>query len=104
VRARSVVGAKYDATVNRESAYEVLNQRVAEATAPADAPAGKAPAPAGKPVEKPRSKMDDFLWGNKRRQGVVEAAAKSATRSVASGLGRTIVRGVLGSIFGGRKR
>ena len=104
VRARSVVGAKYDATVNRESAYEVLNQRVAEATAPADAPRGKAPAPAGKPVEKPPSKMDDFLWGNKRRQGVVEAAAKSATRSVASGLGRTIVRGVLGSIFGGRKR
>jgi len=48
--------------------------------------------------------MDEFLWGTKRRQGVVEAAAKSATRSVASGMGRSIVRGILGSIFGGRKR
>jgi hypothetical protein len=48
--------------------------------------------------------MHDFLWGTKRRQGVVEAAAKSATRTVASGMGRTIVRGILGSLFGGRKR
>ncbi|MGH8030244.1 MAG: helicase HerA-like domain-containing protein [Arenimonas sp.] len=104
VRARSPVGAKYDTAINRESAFEVLNQRVAEAgTAQASTP-GKASAPAGKPVEPPKSKMHDFLWGTKRRQGVVEAAAKSATRSVASGVGRTIVRGVLGSIFGGRKR
>jgi hypothetical protein len=103
VRARSPISGKYDATVNRESAYEVLNQRVAEAADAAPAGNGKA-APAGKPVEPPKSKMHDFLWGTKRRQGMVEAAAKSATRSVASGVGRTIVRGVLGSIFGGRKR
>jgi DNA helicase HerA-like ATPase len=107
VRARSPVGAKYDAAINRESAFEVLNKRVEETAAPVPK-AGPVPReahmPAPKPVEPPRSKMDDFLWGNKRRQGVVEAAAKSATRSVASGLGRTIVRGVLGSIFGGRKR
>jgi DNA helicase HerA-like ATPase len=106
VRARSPVGAKYDTSVNRESAFEVLNKRVAQATLPPEARTGDVatPAPASKPVEAPRSKMDDFLWGNKRRQGVVEAAAKSATRSVASGIGRSIVRGVLGSIFGGRKR
>jgi hypothetical protein len=111
VRARSPVGAKYDTSINRESAYEVLNRRVEETAAPV--PGAKAPKPGPvpsephmqpKPVDPPRSKMDDFLWGNKRRQGVVEAAAKSATRSVASGLGRSIVRGVLGSIFGGRKR
>ena len=102
VRARSPIAAKYDTAVNRESAYEVLNQRVAEATGAA--PPGEARAPAGKPAEETPSKMHDILWGNKRRQGMVEAAAKSATRSVASGLGRTIVRGVLGSIFGGRKR
>jgi DNA helicase HerA-like ATPase len=102
VRARSPVGGKYDATVNRESAYEVLNQRVAEATGAA--PAGNGKATATRPVEPPKSKMHDFLWGTKRRQGVVEAAAKSATRTVASGMGRTIVRGILGSLFGGRKR
>jgi hypothetical protein len=103
VRARSPVGIKYDNAVNRESAYEVLNKRVADAGAPAP-DAGAKRAPAGKAAEPPPSKMHDFLWGTKRRQGVVEAAAKSATRTVASGVGRSIVRGVLGSIFGGRKR
>jgi hypothetical protein len=59
---------------------------------------------AREPAPEVRSKMDEFLWGTKRRQGAVEAAAKSATRTVATGLGRQIVRGVLGSLFGGRKR
>jgi hypothetical protein len=110
VRAHSPVAGKYDAAVNRESAYEVLNRRVAEAEAEAEVEASPADdrdsarVPRGKPAEPPRSKMDEFLWGTKRRQGVVEAAAKSATRSVASGVGRSIVRGLLGSIFGGRKR
>jgi DNA helicase HerA-like ATPase len=111
VRARSPVGAKYDTSVNRESAYEVLNQRVDEkAAAPApEAPVGRSRAtePYPDPARQPApgaSRMHDFLWGTKRRQGVVEAAAKSATRTVASGVGRSIVRGVLGSIFGGRKR
>jgi DNA helicase HerA-like ATPase len=115
VRARSPVGAKYDTTVDRESAEDMLarraDEKVAEAgdgEAPASAPASRggggraAPAPRPAPVE--RSKFDEFLWGTKRRQGAVEAAAKSATRTMATGLGRQIVRGVLGSLFGGRKR
>jgi DNA helicase HerA-like ATPase len=116
VRARSPVGAKYDTSVDRESAEELLAKRADEKLADADdAPAPKSPAPRGgatapRPApetrtapEKP-SKMDEFLWGTKRRQGAVEAAAKSATRTVATGLGRQIVRGILGSLFGGRKR
>jgi hypothetical protein len=114
VRARSPVGGKYDTPVDRESAEEMLaksaEQRAAaaDANAGADAPAtaagkGKA-APAAKAEPEQRSKMDEFLWGTKRRQGAVEAAAKSATRTVATGLGRQILRGVLGSLFGGRKR
>ena len=62
------------------------------------------PRPTPPPLPGERSKLDEFLWGTKRRQGAVEAAAKSATRSVASGLGRQIVRGILGSLFGGKKR
>jgi len=34
---------------------------------------------------------------------VIEAMAKSATRSIGSRLGTQIVRGVLGSIFGGKR-
>jgi hypothetical protein len=101
VRARSPVGGKYDTPVDRESAEELLARKAEERGATAE----KSPsAPAGKPEPEQRSKMDEFLWGTKRRQGAVEAAAKSATRTVATGIGRQIVRGVLGSLFGGRKR
>ncbi|MCX7032680.1 MAG: DUF853 family protein [Arenimonas sp.] len=107
VRGRSPVGNKYDTAVNRESAFEMLAKRAEQATAPAPAPgAGKdAPAPgkSAEPAAAP-SKLDEFLWGNKRRQGAVEAAAKSATRTVASGLGRQLLRGILGSLLGGKKR
>jgi len=34
----------------------------------------------------------------------IEAAAKSTARAIGSGLGREIVRGVLGSLMGGGKR
>jgi hypothetical protein len=35
---------------------------------------------------------------------VVEAAVSSTVRAIGSSLGREIVRGVLGSILGGRRR
>jgi hypothetical protein len=89
VRGSSPLAGKYDAVVNRESAFEMLKKR-ADEKAVADSP------------EKP-SRLDEFLWGTKRRQGAIEAAAKSATRTVASGLGRQILRGVLGGIFGGKR-
>jgi DNA helicase HerA-like ATPase len=105
VRGRSPVGGKYDTAVNRESAFEMLARRAEQATAPdpqGKAPAPGAPAPAGE--AKPPSRLDEFLWGTKRRQGAVEAAAKSATRTVANGIGRQILRGILGSLLGGKKR
>jgi DNA helicase HerA-like ATPase len=112
VRSRSPVGASYDAAVNRESAAEMLAARAAGKTA-ADAAAepvlppakrGRAGPAATSPAEEPRSKMDEFLWGTKRRQVSIEAAAKSATRTVATGLGRQILRGVLGGLLGGKRR
>lgn len=39
---------------------------------------------------------------NDTQQGVLESLAKSASRSIGSRLGRQIVRGVLGNMFGGR--
>ena len=105
VRARSPVGGKYDTPVNRESAFELLTQRAEEAAAPAETPAAKGgkATPAPKPADAPRSRMDEFLWGTKRRQGAVEAAAKSATRTVATGLGRQLLRGILGSLLGKKR-
>jgi hypothetical protein len=42
--------------------------------------------------------------GTRGRQTVVEAAVSSTVRAIGSSLGREIVRGVLGSIMGGRRR
>ena len=43
-------------------------------------------------------KISEWMWGTKRRQGMVEAASKQAARTVTN----RIVRGVLGGILGGR--
>jgi DNA helicase HerA-like ATPase len=114
VRSRSPLSGKYDTVVNRDSAFEMLNKRANEKTASEEAsnsPARKTISAKGKrdsagaesPTPDKPSKLDEFLWGTKRRQGAIETAAKSATRTVASGLGRQILRGVLGGIFGGKR-
>jgi uncharacterized protein len=109
VRSRSPVGAKYDTSVNRESAYELLNKRKAGAAAQSDdggAASGKS-AP-GKPAAEEHSgiggALGEMLWGTKKRQGMVETMAKSTARTVGSQLGQSILRGVLGGILGGKKR
>jgi hypothetical protein len=42
--------------------------------------------------------------GGQQTQGLVEAMAKSAARAVGSQAGRALLRGVLGSLFGGGRR
>jgi DNA helicase HerA-like ATPase len=95
IRARSPVGAKYEAPVNRESAYEILSRKVSE---PQDAPPARSPSPSPKEVAQNSGGMQDWLWGTTRRQGMVEAMAKQAARTVGSQIGRQILRGVLGGI------
>ncbi|MGI8783919.1 MAG: helicase HerA-like domain-containing protein [Acidobacteriota bacterium] len=96
VRARSPIGGKYDAPVNRESAYEILSKRAAAAD-----PSGQAQT---EQQSEARGPVGDFLWGTKRRQGMVETMAKQAARTVGSQIGRQILRGVLGGILGGSRR
>jgi hypothetical protein len=46
----------------------------------------------------------DILGGRgRRREGAVEAIAKSAARVIGSQIGRALIRGVLGSLFGGKR-
>jgi uncharacterized protein len=99
---RSPVGGKYDAPVNRESAYEILTSRHADAAAPPPAARESKDAPASGTAG--GGVLNDWLWGTGRRQGMVESMAKQAARSVGSQLGRQILRGVLGGIAGSRRR
>jgi DNA helicase HerA-like ATPase len=109
IRAKSPIGSRYDRAVNRESAYEMLSKRAPGAgsapTAPdAKAPSSAEPAPAKPAPSESGGMINDFLWGTKRRQGMVETMAKQTARTVGSQLGRQILRGVLGGILGGRSR
>jgi len=93
----SLVAGQYEKTVDRESAFEKLKDRRGDQSTPsigADSGGlggmlGKLGFPGGS--------------GSSKREGVVEAAMKSAARAMASEAGRRIIRGVLGSILGGKK-
>lgn len=104
----SLVAGVYEKTEDRESAYEILKQRTAQAT-PA---AGGGAAPAGQGAAQESGMMgglNDLLFGSTgprggKRDGLVQTMAKSTMRTMGNSLGKQILRGVLGSIMGGGKR
>ncbi len=97
---RSALLAKYEKTVDRESAYEKLKGHTQEKQP--QAPPAQPPEAAGSPVS-------DIIFGKtgprggRQSQGILEAMTKSAARSIGSELGRQVLRGVLGSILGKRR-
>jgi hypothetical protein len=107
--AGSLVAGVYEKAVDRESAYEKLKGRT-EASGAAAASAGGPPA--GKPAEEGGGLLgglNDVLFGSTgprggRHDGLAQSMAKSAVRTMGSTVGREIIRGVLGSLFGGKKR
>ena len=88
----SVLAGHYEQAVDRESAFEKLKaraeeamkQEAAEAQAKEAAKASKEPA--------------------RRSDSMIEAFGKSVIRAAGSSIGRQIIRGVMGSIFGGGGR
>jgi hypothetical protein len=85
----SVLYGHYERVVDRESAYEKLKARAEQQKAEIQEPSatrGRAAAP--------RSQTTD----------IINAVAKSAAHAVGSQIGRQIIRGVLGSLFGGTRK
>ncbi|QEE25197.1 DUF853 family protein [Rhodanobacter glycinis] len=106
IRSRSPVGGKYDTAVNRESAAEMLAKRADDKAADANAVAADAPtkaAASGETGPAWSGAVHDALFGTKRRQGMIETMGKQVVRTMGSQLGRQILRGVLGGIFGGKR-
>ncbi|MEZ5559370.1 MAG: helicase HerA-like domain-containing protein [Pseudomonadales bacterium] len=88
---RSPMAGRYDADLDRESAYELLRDR---ATQTAKREAEEQAAAAAARAEKARPKSS-----GSSRQSVGEAMLKSAARSIGSSLGSRLVRGLLGSLL-----
>jgi len=82
----SVLYGTYERTIDRESAYEKLKARSEQR--PAE---GETSGPARR---QPKTQTEELLG----------ALAKSAAHAIGSQIGRQVIRGVLGSIFGGRRR
>jgi uncharacterized protein len=79
---QSTLYGHYEKVVDRDSAYEMLKARAPQVQA------GHAPASSGS------------AWQGQTGE-MLEALGKSAARAIGSQVGREIIRGVLGSIFGG---
>ena len=100
--AGSVIYGHYEKLVDRESAYELLRAQAAGAAAQAQAQASKAA------ETQQGGGLNDVLFGSTgprggQRDGLMQIAAKTMTRTIGSSLGRQIVRGILGSLLGGRR-
>lgn len=117
--AESLVAGVYEKAIDRESAFEKLQGRTATAAQSAgNARAGApgtlpgAPAQNGQAADAGGSiipgALNDLLFGTTgprggRHDGLVQTMAKSAVRQVGSSVGREILRGVLGGIFGKKR-
>ncbi len=108
--AQSLVAGVYEKMVDRESAYEKLRGRTGDAVqAPAGGKAGTGSTGAPPGDGGLLGGLNDVLFGSTgprggRKDGLVQTMARSAVRTMGTSLGKEILRGVLGSVFGGRKR
>ena len=115
----SLVAGVYEKAEDRDSAFEKLKGRAESAAmAPGTVPAGSGSTTMGTPIGGggPSPKEDggmmgglsDVLFGSTgprggRNEGLATNMARSAVRTIGSAVGREIIRGVLGGIFGKRR-
>ena len=114
----SVLKGTYEQVEDRESAYERLKDRTGAQGASGASGAQGAQGASGAqgaqgaqaaPAKAVPSVLTDLLFGTTgprggHHDGLLQSAAKSAARSMGSGVGRTLLRGVLGSLLGGGRR
>jgi DNA helicase HerA-like ATPase len=85
----SAFQVRYQGTFDRESAYEQLKAKAEKTVAPIP----------------PATARKDRLPASRPASGdLVGAAAKSAAHTIGSQIGREIIRGMLGSFIGGKRR
>lgn len=90
---RSPFAGRYDQEIDRISAHELLTERAEKAAREAEE--------AARAMEEEK-KQKRLSRSTGRRQSVGEALVKSVARSIGSQVGRTLIRGILGSLFKGR--
>lgn len=107
--AQSLVSGVYDQAVDRVSAYETLKTMAEQAASAAEQRQDPPPPPPVAPGQTSgqqthRNQRTSTKRRSSNRQTPMEAMLKSTLRSVGTQLGRQLVRGALGSLFGGSRR
>jgi DNA helicase HerA-like ATPase len=109
VVAASLVAGHYEQVIDRESAEEVLAARAQAVVAAADQAAAaeaaaKQAGQAAKPAPRPRAapQQRQAKAPARRSDSMAETLGKSVIRAVGSQAGRSIARGLLGTILKGR--
>jgi hypothetical protein len=87
---RSPILGQYEQEIDRESAYELLKQKASQ----------QAAQEAEAEEQKQQAKAAPRRAGG---QTATEALLKSAARAIGSNMGKQIVRGILGSLLGGKR-
>ena len=91
---RSPYRGRYEQTLDRESAYEMLIKR-------AEISAANEAAVEQEEINRAKLEKKEKPRRSSNRQTPTEAFIKSAARSIGSQLGRRVIRGILGSLFKG---
>jgi DNA helicase HerA-like ATPase len=98
-RSASPLAATYDRSIDRESAFERLRARV-------DGPNATTVEPT---TQQNSDVLSEILFGRRgprggrQSEGLIEAMAKSVARAAGSQAGRSLMRGILGSLRGRRR-
>ncbi|MEM9757236.1 MAG: helicase HerA-like domain-containing protein [Pseudomonadota bacterium] len=112
--AASPLAGKYEAEIDRESAFETLRARAAEAAVEAELAEAASAADEDPRAREynaarrysgarvPRSSSQTPRRRSSRSDSVSEAMAKSFARQIGTQAGRAVMRGVLGGLFRGR--
>lgn len=100
--ANSLVAGVYENVIDRESAFEMLkvksDAKLAEQQQIAEAEAAAKQAAQEVKAERAAARAPDTVW-----ESIGKSAVRSATTSIARSIGTKLVRGVLGSLLGGKK-
>ncbi len=108
VMASSIVAGHYEQMIDRESAYEILTGAAVANASAAPAPDRNAEAKLDefkkKQAKAPEKEAAPAKAPARRSDSLLVSFFKSTFRSIGTGLGHVITRGLFGSIFGGTKR
>jgi DNA helicase HerA-like ATPase len=96
---RSPIKGRYDTPVDRESAYELLRAREEELQKKRQEAAAELEREKAAAIEEKKKGKGS----GRQRQSAAEAMFKSIARSFGSQIGRSLVRGILGSLIGKKR-